>query len=124
VGVAPSRNKLALRKKLTNLHFKSQFLALIFSEITATIRTERREKWRTWLDRLGKWSWSRIYILYRVPVTYFQTKLVYPFTLRVNISYCFKVINFGDKKLVSQPIVHWITFVKLLLHTFVRKIIR
>jgi len=45
---------------------------------------------RTWLDRLGYWSWLRIYILYivgnasmRTCSLYFSKNLLYPFTLRV-----------------------------------------
>jgi len=61
-------------------------LDLIVSEISAFIRTDRQTDSRTWLDRLGYIKniftlWGRKRFL--LPVTYFPTNIVYPFTLRV-----------------------------------------
>jgi len=50
-------------------------LNLIVPEISTIIPTDGQTDRRTWLDRLGYWSWS--------PVTYFSRNVIYPFTLRV-----------------------------------------
>jgi len=55
-------------------------LALIVSEISAFIRTEKQTDRRILIKNIYT-LWGRIRFL--MPVTYFPTDLVYPFTLRV-----------------------------------------
>jgi len=84
VGEAPCWKKLALRRNLRNLH-----VALIVSEISAFIRTDGQTDRRTWLDRPASYPYQKyIYCVvserFLLPVTYFPTNVVYPFTLRVS----------------------------------------
>jgi len=86
VGVAACWNKLALRKKLKNLHAKSQYPSSYSFRNCRAHPTDRQTDMArsTRLVILIKniyTLWVRNIFL--LPVTYFPTNLVYPFTLRV-----------------------------------------
>jgi len=78
------RNKLALRKKLRNLHAKSQ-LSSFCSFRDLSVHTDGRKDGQT--DMAINPDQEHIYFMGRkrflLPVTYFPTNLVYPLALRV-----------------------------------------
>jgi len=78
-GVVPCWNKLALRKKLRNLHKNLNFLAFVVFEISTFIRTDRQTDMArsTWLVVLMKnihnlWGRKR----FLLPVTYSPTNII------------------------------------------------
>jgi len=86
VGVVPCWNKHVWRRKPKNLHAKSQ-ISSSYSFRDLSVHTDRPTVChrRTWLDRLGEWSWSCTYTLwgrkrFHLSVTHLSTNLAYPFT--------------------------------------------
>jgi len=71
---------LALRKNLRNLHAKSQ-LPSSYSFRDVSVHTDKRTDGHNQIDSASDPDQEYIYFL--LPLTYFPTILVYPFTLRV-----------------------------------------